>query len=274
MIATSQLKANITIAASEPFDSIAPVYDRVFTDSAIGRAQREQVTAQINRRFLQGSHVLELNCGTGEDAFALAQRGVEVTAYDASPAMIDIAQRRLQADSLASRASFDVLRNESLDLIDGSFDGALSNFAGMNCCSDWAQIAKELSRLIKPGGHVLLCIMGRACLWEIAYFLLRGQPRKAFRRASRNHTALVGGSSVVVHYLSVRQARQAFADGFTLCGWRGVGVFVPPSYCEALMTKRSKLLRVLAACDLRFGHVPGMRRFGDHVLLDFVRNTP
>ena len=255
----------------EPFDSIAPVYDRIFTESAIGRVQRAMVTTEINRRFKSGGRVLELNCGTGEDAIQLGRRGVEVKAYDASSAMIEVANRKLLADPSAMKVSFGILRNEDLCLVEGPFDGALSNFAGMNCCGDWPAIAKDLARLIKPGGHVLLCIMGRACLWEMLYFVLRGEPGKAFRRASRNHVARIGSNSVDLQYLSIKEARQAFSPGFTLCGWGGVGVFVPPSYCEPFFETHNQLLRLLAVFDSWLGHVPGVRCFGDHVLLDFVR---
>jgi len=255
----------------EPFDSIAPIYDCIFTDSAIGRVQRGQVTAEMNRRFKSGSRVLELNCGTGEDAIQMGRRGVEVKAYDASPAMIEVANRKLLADPPAANVSFGILRNEDLCLVEGSFDGALSNFAGMNCCGDWPAIAKELARLVMPGGHVLLCIMGRACLWEMLYFLLRGEPGKAFRRASRDHVARIGSNSVDLHYLSVKEAQQAFSPEFNLCGWGGVGVFVPPSYCEPFFKAHNQLLRLLAVFDSWLGHVPGVRCFGDHVLLDFVR---
>jgi ubiquinone/menaquinone biosynthesis C-methylase UbiE len=260
-----------TGSSVEPFDSIAPIYDRIFTDSAIGRVQRTQVTTEINRRFEPGSRVLELNCGTGEDAIQMGRRGVEVDAYDASPAMIEVANRKLLSDSSAANVSFGILRNEDLGMLEGSFDGALSNFAGMNCSNDWPQIAGELARLVKPGGHVLLCIMGRACLWEMLYFFLRGEPRKAFRRASRNHVARIGSNSVDVRYLPVSHAKRAFFPGFTLRGWRGVGVLVPPSYCEPLFKTHNQLLNLLAVFDSWLGHVPGVRCWGDHVLLDFVR---
>jgi ubiquinone/menaquinone biosynthesis C-methylase UbiE len=258
-------------SAVEPFDSIASTYDRTFTASSIGKAQRAQVAAEINRRFQCGDRVLELNCGTGEDAVALGWRGVEVSAYDASPAMIDVANRKLLADPPPTKVSFGVLRNEELSLIRSSFDGGLSNFAGMNCSRDWPGVATELARLVKPGGHVLLCIMGRFCLWEILYCLLRGQLRKAFRRGSGNQIARIGSNEVEVHYLSVRDARRIFSAGFLLCRWRGVGVFVPPSYCEPLFKKHRHLLRLLAAFDSLLGHIPGVRCWGDHVLLDFVR---
>ena len=259
-------------AIAEPFDTIALDYDWVFTHSAIGKAQRTQVLRQIERCFAPGSHVLEINCGTGEDALALARSGVRVSAYDASPKMVGVANSKLSGEPLSSMVRFSVLRNEHLFKLEGSFDGALSNFAGLNCSLDWSGIADELARLVKPGGHLLLCVLGRMCLWEMVHSLLQGRFRKAFRRTRRGPTiARIDGSSLKIIYTSVSEARQLFASGFQLCGWRGVGVFVPPSYCEPHLLGRKRMLNLLASLDSWFAHLPGVRCWGDHILLDFVR---
>ncbi|MGA2886512.1 MAG: methyltransferase domain-containing protein [Terracidiphilus sp.] len=269
----NQSIAQITPLA-EPFDSIAPDYDRLFTTSAIGKAQRAQVSREIERCFSPLSHVLELNCGTGEDALALAHRGVSVSAYDASPEMVRMASQRLQRSSLSSNVQFAVLRNEHLSRLEGTFDGAFSNFAGLNCSQDWMSIADELARLVKPGGHVLLCILGRTCLWEVIHYLLRGRFHKAFRRVRRGPTLVrINESSMQVIYPSVGEAKKLFSSGFTLYKWRGVGVFVPPSHCEPHVQGRNKALDVLKFLDLSFAHLPGVRCWGDHILLDFVRRA-
>lgn len=257
---------------AEPFDSVAPNYDRIFTASAIGKAQRAQVSREIERCFLPGSHVLDLNCGTGEDALALARRGVRVSAFDASPKMIDTADRKLANERLSSIVQFSVLRNEQLSSLNDSFDGALSNFGGLNCSLDWAGIVHELARLVRPGGHVLLCVLGRTCLWEMVYFFLRGRFRKALRRARRGPCpAHIDGTSFKLIYPSISDTKQLFSSGFLLRGVRGVGVFVPPSYCESHFRNRRRMLGLLAFLDFMLADLPGVRCWGDHILLDFVR---
>ncbi|MGD0831287.1 MAG: methyltransferase domain-containing protein [Terracidiphilus sp.] len=257
-----------------PFDFIASSYDQIFTDSHIGVAQRFQVWRTIEHCFAPGAHVLELNCGTGQDALALARSGVRVSAYDAAPRMIEIASRKLADEALSSNVKFSVLRNEDLYMLKGTFDGALSNFGGLNCSMDWSSIAIELERLVKPDGHLLLCVLGRICLWEILYYFLRGSISKALRRIRTCPSlARVNGTSVKVIYPSIREIKQFFSRGFRLCDWRGVGVFVPPSYCEPLFRRRTKTLRLLVFLDSIFGHLPGTRCWGDHILLDFVRRS-
>jgi ubiquinone/menaquinone biosynthesis C-methylase UbiE len=261
------------IASREPFDCIAPKYDRIFTNSAIGIAQRMQVTRQLHRTFHPGDHILELNCGTGEDAIGLASRGIRISAFDSSPKMVEIAERRLVTKTPLKNVTFRVLRNEQLGLLNGVFDGAFSNFSGMNCLREWTIVASQLSRLVKPGGHFLLCMMGRACLWEMLVFLLRGNARAAFRRNSGCVSTHIDECPMDLFYKSVCEAQFAFTPHFTLSRWRGIGVFVPPSYCEPFAGPRRRLLAALAALDRWLSHLPCIRSLGDHLLLDFVRNS-
>jgi len=83
-----------SFAAGRAFDSIAETYDQLFTNSKVGRAQRDVVWQRAAHLFPCGGRILELNCGTGEDAVFLAERGIEVTACDASVLMIHQARAR------------------------------------------------------------------------------------------------------------------------------------------------------------------------------------
>ena len=63
-------------ARAAAFDAIAEHYDDLFTNSLIGRAQRQAVWEIASRHLRPGGLVLELNCGTGEDALFLANSGM------------------------------------------------------------------------------------------------------------------------------------------------------------------------------------------------------
>ena len=69
------------------------------------------------------------------------------------------------------------------------FDGAFSNFGGLNCVANLSQVAQDLARLVKPGGPVVLCLMSRSCLWEWVYYLGRLDFTKAFRRFRKGGVA-------------------------------------------------------------------------------------
>jgi ubiquinone/menaquinone biosynthesis C-methylase UbiE len=59
----------VTQTNPAPFDRIANVYDDIFSNSRIGLVQRKAVWAELDRNFRPGESILEINCGTGVDAF-------------------------------------------------------------------------------------------------------------------------------------------------------------------------------------------------------------
>ena len=255
------------------FDQMASEYDDVFTNSMIGRAQRDAVWALLTQVFENGDHVLELNCGTGEDALFLARNGASVTACDASERMIQIATGRLRKETPEAPVQFNLLPTEHIRELGPSaqFDGIFSNFSGLNCVPDLKRTAEDLATLLSPGAPLLICLSTRFCLWEMLWFALHGNFRKAFRRCTGHATAKIGEFTVDVYYPTVRKLRTLFSPSFVLRSCTGVGVTVPPSYVEAWIRKHPKLLNMFRTIDNAISSYPGVRVLGDHVLLHFER---
>ncbi len=90
---------------TEAFDHIATTYDDIFTTSATGQLQRDLVRDYLEGILprLNGTTMLELNCGTGEDAVWFGTRGFDVTATDISREMLNVTQRKAQQYSLEQR---------------------------------------------------------------------------------------------------------------------------------------------------------------------------
>jgi ubiquinone/menaquinone biosynthesis C-methylase UbiE len=258
------------------FDQMAKEYDDVFTNSMIGRAQRDAVWSVLTGVFENGDHVLELNCGTGEDALFLARNGISVTACDASEQMIQIASGRLRKEAPGAPIQFNFLPTEHLRDLKPitKFDGAFSNFSGLNCVADLTQTIEDLATFLSPGAPFLVCLSTRFCLWEMLWFALHGNFRKAFRRCFGHATAKVGQFSVDVYYPTIRKLQMQFSPSFVLRSCTGVGVTVPPSYVEAWIRNHPKLLNMLRTIDKAISSYPGFRVLGDHVLLHFERVQP
>jgi ubiquinone/menaquinone biosynthesis C-methylase UbiE len=263
--------------SAAPFDAVAGSYDQTFTFSRIGRAQRAVVWKELEKTFRPGDRVLEIGCGTGVDACFLADHGVSVTACDSSPQMVAAATRRVTAEGKLSQvrphlvAAEDVARLQS----DSSFDGAFSNFGALNCVEDLAKFARDLGALLKPGATALFCFLGSCCLWEITWYLAKGNPDKAFRRFRREGVTaqLAAGDSVHVQYPSVRALARCFTPAFEIRSVHGVGVAVPPSYVEAWAMRFPRLLELSVRADSLLGRCPGIRTCADHVLVEFRRSN-
>ena len=257
------------------FDTLAEQYDDIFTNSMIGRAQRHAVWTVASHIFQQGDHILELNCGTGEDALFLARLGMSVFACDASEKMIAVATRRRAVEAPRSPVRFEVLPTEYIadSHIFGPFDGVFSNFSGLNCVADIGGVARQLSTVLKPGGRFLLCVSSRVCLWEMAWFLTHGRAGRAFRRWKGRSAASLGKLAVEVQYPTVSVLQKIFSPFFALRSWRGVGVAVPPSYLEHLARRYPKVLHNLRAIDSVISVWPVFRGLGDHLLLLLERKA-
>lgn len=264
-----------TPIASAPFDALAESYDEVFTNSLIGRAQRAAVRQEVDRTFSPGQRILEINCGTGVDAVYLAGRGVEVLAADQAPRMIAVASRRSHTAQLRASLEFRVLPTEEIGKLEeeGPFDGAFSNFGGLNCVQDLPAVARDLARLLRPGAKALLCFAGRFVAWEVVWYLGQAKPREAFRRLRSDGVLARLADGVEVHcwYSSVRSLARQFAPHFFLDKWKGVGIAVPPTYLEPLARRFPKALNALVKADRWLSVCPVVRGLADHVVLTFER---
>jgi SAM-dependent methyltransferase len=258
-------------ARRQYWDITAETYDQIFPETLIGRAQRDAVWRKLERVFESGQRILELNCGTGIDAVHLAQRGIQVLACDLSPRMIELATGRSVAANVANLAAFRVMPTEDIAQLaeQGPFDGAFSNFSGLNCVEDLSLVAHSLAQLLGPGAKALICMVGRIAPWEIAWYLGHGEARKAMRRLRPFRE----DPRVQANYPSVRAIARAFAPGFQLRSWQGIGVAVPPSCMEPWACRFPKLLNCLAQADRWLALCPIVKGLADCVLLQFERAT-
>lgn len=260
----------------DAFNAVAITYDDQFTDTALGRLLRSRVWRHMESCFPAGSRVLELACGTGEDAVWLAGRGMEVIATDGSGEMALVTAHKAeqkQVSELVTAREFSLQRviDQPLQLAPaGYFDGVLSNFGGLNLINDWAGLAASLARLLRPGGVALLVVMGPFCPWEIGWYLLHGRPGDAFRRFRSSATATIGRATIPVWYPSARAMRRACAPWFDQVSTRSLGLWLPPSYLGHLVAARPGLFSRLNRLEQRTARLTG--GWGDHYILQLARN--
>ena len=257
------------------FDSIAEQYDDIFTTSRVGRAQRDAVWDVLREVFRAGQRVLELNCGTGEDALFLSRMGLSVFACDASERMIAVAARRMAAEPRGAQIQLEVRAIEQIGSLRdrGPFDGVLSNFSGLNCVSSLNEVAQELATLVRPGGWLVLCLSSRMCLWETLWYVAHGQPGRAVRRWKGIAIGSLGKATVQVRYPTMRDIRRLFAPDFAVRRCKGIGVTVPPSYVEHLARRYPAALGQLQGLDARIAEWPIFRSIADHTLFVLERSS-
>lgn len=258
------------------FDVAAATYDCDFSESVVGRLQRNRVHHFLQKSIRNRSQkILEINCGTGEDALWLAPQGNKVIATDASEKMIEESKRKISEHHLESaieahQASFSELKER---FSSESFDLIFSDFGGLNCVSppDLSQLAADFSSLLKPGGKFIAVIMGRKCLWERFYFLVKGKPNEAFRRNARRQVAVkIGDGEIPVWYHTPAEFRKLFKDKFVFTRVRPVGLFIPPSYLNCFFADWKFLLRVFNTLEKVFPF-SFLSDFADHYFIELQK---
>lgn len=260
------------LLAPQAFDSFAATYDVDFTSSAPGQWLRGAVLLRLAPFLRPGLRVLDLGCGTGEDAIWLARSGCDVTAVDSSPAMLDRVRQKALANNVA-----DKIISHQLDLnapagLPGSYDLVLSNFGALNCAIDLAPIGALVRSVLAPGGTVAFNVMGRFCAWESLWYGLRGR-RAAIRRWRGMSTAAIGRSRIPVRYWSAGEIRSALGREFHLQSVHGIGIALPPSDLFPIFHNRPWLFRRLVRWEARLSRSPILARLADHQLSIFRRTN-
>ncbi len=136
------------------WDRLAAGFDAHVTPSGAGIGE-----AALRRIGLgPDQHFLDVAAGSGALSLAAAKQGAKVTAVDFSPAMIERLEARMKAAGL-DRVQGAVMDGTDLQFEDDRFDAAGSQF-GVMLFPDIGRGLRELVRVTKPGGHVLLITMG------------------------------------------------------------------------------------------------------------------
>ncbi len=127
----------------------APVYDNTFGRVASeGRKHAVEIINQSRGR------VLEVGVGTGLSLPAY-RRSLEIVGIDLSPEMLDKARERVAAERLGNVTGLYEMDAGDLKFPDASFDTVAAMYV-MTVVPDPEKVMRELSRVCRPGGEVLI----------------------------------------------------------------------------------------------------------------------
>ncbi|PQJ79343.1 class I SAM-dependent DNA methyltransferase [Polaribacter porphyrae] len=256
------------------FDIAAINYDAVFTNSTIGKAQRNQVYKHLQNTLNSKSnqHILELNCGTGEDANYFNNLGHIVTATDISKKMIEVSKQKNKNSDI----EFKQLNIKEVNQLKNKkkFDIIFSNFGGFNCLSkeEIASFFSSAKKILNQKGKIALVIMPKNTVWERIYFSLKGDYKKAKRRNTNNSIrANVDGINVKTWYFNPKEIK-TIADGFSVKKIKSIGLFVPPSYLQSSFFGKKVIVSFLNKLDFIFGF-SFLAKYADHYYIELQKNT-
>ncbi|HEY7848464.1 MAG TPA: class I SAM-dependent methyltransferase [Ktedonobacterales bacterium] len=160
---TPELHARFDAAGGKPiyvrtmFDRIARVYDlmnRVMTAGMDGR-WRAFAARQVALR--SGERALDLGCGTGDMAIAVARHSppdASIVGVDFSEGMLAVGREKLRRLGLSERIELRQGDGQRLEFADGAFDAVCSAWLVRNL-ADMPAGFREMRRVTRTGGRVV-----------------------------------------------------------------------------------------------------------------------
>jgi phosphatidylethanolamine/phosphatidyl-N-methylethanolamine N-methyltransferase len=127
----------------------APVYDNTF--GRVAAEGRKHAVETINR---SSGRVLEVGVGTGLSLPAYAKQ-LEIVGIDLSPEMLEKARERVAQEGLTNVTALLEMDASALSFEDASFDTVVAMYV-MTVVPDPEKVMRELSRVCRPGGDVIL----------------------------------------------------------------------------------------------------------------------
>ncbi len=136
-------------AVREAYRRWAPVYDHTF--GLVATEGRRHAVELINKR---DGRVLEVGVGTGLSLPAYGSH-LEIVGIDLSPEMLDKARSRVASEGLENVAGLHEMDAGDLSFPSQSFDTVVAMYV-LTVVPEPERVMRELSRVTKPGGEVLL----------------------------------------------------------------------------------------------------------------------
>ena len=169
---------------------------------------------------VDGHRILDAGCGSGPLSAALRARGATVTGFDSSPAMVELARRRLGEDAVLQVADI----SQPLPFADAAFDDVVSSLV-LHYLEDWSAPLAELRRVLKPGGRLILSV-NHPTIYKVFY---PDGDYFAITQYSEDNT--FNGQDAVLTYW--HRPLHAMTDAFTEAGFRTSIISEPPFRPEA-----------------------------------------
>jgi len=258
-----------------PFDHIASSYESIFSRSASSKLQRRQVWSYIERVFpeLYGLEMLELNCGSGEEALMFSDKGYNIIATDVSSEMEKVTQQKVEKYSWKNQISPQYLDLDSFDesLFDKKYDLIFSNFGGLNSISpdSLKQLFLKLPMMLKPGGRFVSIVMPKFCLWESLYFSFKLEFKKAFRRCTSQEVITnIHGNISKLWYYNPSQIKQWAKRSFQVIATKPIGIVLPPMALDSFFFRKKKLLITLHKLEKKMTDYSLYSGIADHYIID------
>lgn len=219
-----------------------------------GRATRRRFNKEFRFKImgpLAGKRILDVGCGSGQNAVQLAKLGASVTGIDLSSKEIEIAQRRAQINGVSNRVTLKCSPIEIADMADNTFDIIWVDAVLHHLLDELDLTLRRLVGWVRPDG--LLVFAEPVNLFEPLRRLRKLAPARADVTPGERPLVQTEVDSVL-HYLDDPKIRY-----FMLFGRFDQFILTRYSY-ERSSLPRKILSNAIALLDYALLSLPGIRR--------------
>lgn len=155
------------------FAAVAARYDLINDLQSLGLHRLWKRKVARLAKVKTGDRALDLCCGTGDLARALASRGASVVGLDFSPPMLRIAESRIRKAGIRPPGNVRFLEGdaEQIPMPSDSFDIVTIGY-GLRNLKSWEAGLAEMRRVARTGGRLVVLEFGKPdnALWRALYF--------------------------------------------------------------------------------------------------------
>ena len=256
---------------SSAFSKQSSKFDELYENNVLSDYFRDVFYKEVKSTCgKQPLHILDINCGTGIDAFHYYKQGHSVLGIDNSEGMIEQFKTKIDNLELDAKINAKKLSFENLEeLLPQKFDCITSNFGGLNCIQDIDLVLNKLNQLLTDEGGITLAIMPKYSWWEFIQ-IFKGKFSLAFRRFKKSASANVEGEIFDCYYFNVRQVIKVLKKNFEITSIKSTYLIVPPEHYNHYFQdkpKRLKILSVLKKLENLVSKFPLFRNLGDFYII-------
>ena len=212
------------------------MYPFLFSERKFDAAD-EEISSVLDLAGLQSGDVLDLACGPGRHATALAKRGLRVTGVDLSPYLLR------QANDLALQESVSIewvqedmrsfARPEAFDLAINLF----TSFGYFDDTRDDIKVLRNVYQSLREGGALVMEMAGKECLASVfaptgsqelpdgRVLVERRQVVKDWSRIKNEWIVIEGDTATTFHFEVTIYSGQELKDRLYEAGFNEVALF-------------------------------------------------
>ena len=257
------------------FDGVAEHYDQHILGNPMNVWLRNRSVQHLSKIFKPGDTLVEIGCGTGTETILLARHGLRILAADISSKMLEVLARKAKEAGLSEaiiplHTRTSALKEKLKALGYSNLDGAYSTYGAINTEPRLDQLFQDLHSIIRPGGHLVLGVWNKYCLYEMVGYSLRLKPSMA--RARLRNPVPVGMSRFCInsYAYSVGSLKKHLTNLFKLERVFGVEIFLPASNLTRYLPPEP-LLSMVKMVDMALEPLFPWNRLGDHFIAAYLR---